>query len=75
MLTEKELNFQKAILSVQKRLLKHGSLARISVRQSCLGFDDAEFERLLDAIVAGGMATRERGKNGGELYRSVVHAE
>jgi hypothetical protein len=42
------------------------------VRQSCLGFSDEEFQRLLDAIVLGGIATRERGKRGAEVYRSTL---
>jgi hypothetical protein len=72
MLTDKELHFQRAVISVQRRLIHQGKLVRSMVRQSCLGFSDEQFERLLDAIVVGGIATRERGKRGAEVYRSTI---
>jgi len=33
---------------------------------------DEEFQRILDAIVAGGIAIVEKGKKSGEWYRSPV---
>jgi hypothetical protein len=71
-LTAQELNFQRAILAVQRRLMQHGMLTRSTVRLSCALLSDADFQRLLDAIVAGGIATRYRGKRGGEVYRSTI---
>lgn len=72
MLTEKELNFQRAVIAVQRRLIHHGRLQQSTLRLSCLSFSDEEFQRLLDAIVAGGVATRETGKRGGTWYRSTT---
>lgn len=72
MLTERERTFQRAILAVQRRLIHRGKMQRATVRLSCLSFCDAEFQRLLDAIVAGGIATRETGKRGGEWYVSTA---
>ena len=74
MLSERELNFQQAIFTLQKRLLRSGRIHRQQMRYSCMWANDEEFQRLLDAIVSGGIATRETGKRGGEWYRSAMGA-
>jgi hypothetical protein len=74
MLTEKELQTQQAIIAIQRRLLKHAprGYLRIQLRASCGWATDEEFQRILDAIVAGGVAIRFTGHRGAELYRSAV---
>jgi hypothetical protein len=75
MVTAKELDFQRAVLAVQRRLMLYGKLSRSEVRLSCITWGDEEFQRLLDAIVAGGIATRETGPRRAEVFRSVVYAK
>lgn len=72
MFTEKELRMQQTIIGLQRRLLKAGRLHRHQLRHSCLWTTDEEFQRILDAIVEGKIATRETGKKSGEWYRSTV---
>jgi len=72
MLTDKELRLQQTIIGLQRRLLKAGRLHRHQLRHSCLWTTDEEFQRILDAIVAGGIAIVEKGKKSGEWYRSPV---
>jgi hypothetical protein len=69
---ERELNFQRAIFTLQKRLFRSGRIHRNQMRYSCMWATDDDFQRLLDVIVAGGIATRETGKRGGEWYRSAM---
>ena len=72
MLTEKELTLQLTIIAMQKRLIKRGRIVRSLLRLSCINASDEEFQKALDAIVAGKIATREIGKNGAEHYVSTI---
>jgi len=74
MLNDKELRTQQSIIAIQRRLLKHAprGYLRIQLRASCGWATDAEFQQILDAIVAGGIAVRVTGHRGAELYRSAV---
>jgi hypothetical protein len=74
MTTAKELDFQRTVLAVQRRLLLRGKLSRSEVRLSCMDWTDAEFQSLLDALIASGYVTRESGQRSAEIYRSVSHA-
>jgi hypothetical protein len=77
MLTDKELQMQQTIIGLQRRLLKAGprGIARTTMRYSCGWATDVEFQRLLDAIVEGGIAIREKGRLGAEWYRSAVEVK
>jgi hypothetical protein len=76
MLNDKELRIQQAIISIQRRLMKssRGQL-RIQLRGSCGWATDEEFQRILDSVVAGGIAVRVKGARGAELYRSAVEVK
>jgi len=71
-MTEHEVKLQRVILSMQARLLRQGKITRTDMRLSCLWATDTEFQRLLDAIVAGGIATRHTGRKGGEHYINAM---
>jgi hypothetical protein len=76
MLNDRELRMQQTIIGLQRRLLKvaPAKIHRFQLRTSAAWATDEEFQRILDAIVAGGIATREAGKRSGEWYRSAVEA-
>jgi hypothetical protein len=75
MLTDNELRTQQTVIAIKRRLLKSGRLHRNQLRYSCMWATETEFQEILDALVAEGIATREAGTRGGEYYRSVVPKE
>jgi hypothetical protein len=77
MLNEQELRTQQAIIAIQRRLMKRAPRAyqRFQLRASCGWATDGEFQRILDAIVEGGIAVRVTGERGAELYRSAVEVK
>jgi hypothetical protein len=72
---ERELNIQRAIFTLQKRLSRSSRVYRQQMRYSCMWATDEEFQRILDSLVANGVAVRESGERGGESYRGVAHAK
>jgi len=70
-----ELDKQRAVLAMRRRLLERDKLTRSQLRLSCVGATDAEFQTLLAEIVAGGIATRTTGKRGGEWFQGVAYAK
>jgi hypothetical protein len=70
----REVKFQEALLRLKLRLMKGPRLHRNQMRYSCMWATDAEFQQILDAAVADGIAVREIGAGGGEWYRSVANA-
>jgi hypothetical protein len=71
-MNERELNLQRSIFAIQRRLMTRGKLFRSEVRLSCLWATDQEFQNILDAIVAGGIAIRQSGRRGAEMFVSAV---
>jgi hypothetical protein len=71
-MTEREINLQRSIFAIQRRLIARGKLFRSEVRLSCLWATDQEFQSILDAIVASGIATRGQGGRGAEVFTNAM---
>jgi hypothetical protein len=68
---ERELNLQRTVFVLQRRLQRKTRLHRNQLRYSCMWATNEEFQQILDCLVNEGKATREEGARGGEYYRTI----